>query len=57
MIRFGCTAALNLDGGGSSTMVFNGTIVNTPYGDEDENQGKKTVRCVSDAIIICPKIK
>ena len=57
MIRFGCTAALNLDGGGSGTMVFNGTIVNTPYGDEDENQGEKTVRRVSDAIIICPKIK
>lgn len=57
MIGLGCIAALNLDGGGSSTMVFNGNIVNTPHGDEDENQGEKAVRRVSDAIIICPKIQ
>ena len=55
MIELGCVAALNLDGGGSSTMVFNGNIVNTPHGDENENQGEKAVRRVSDAIIVCPK--
>lgn len=26
----GCTAAYNLDGGGSSTMVFNGVVINNP---------------------------
>ena len=26
----GCTTAYNLDGGGSSTMVFNGEVVNNP---------------------------
>lgn len=27
---YGCQTAYNLDGGGSSTMVFNGTVINTP---------------------------
>jgi exopolysaccharide biosynthesis protein len=27
---YGCTTAYNLDGGGSSTMVFNGEVVNVP---------------------------
>lgn len=31
---FSC--ALNLEGGGSSTMVHEGVIKNTPRGDEDE---------------------
>ena len=30
MLRLGCTDALNLDGGGSSTMWVNGEIVNSP---------------------------
>ncbi len=30
MQSLGCTTAYNLDGGGSSTMVFNGTIINNP---------------------------
>ena len=30
MHEYGCTVAYNLDGGGSSTMVFNGDIVNNP---------------------------
>ncbi|MGE4548331.1 MAG: phosphodiester glycosidase family protein [Intestinibacillus sp.] len=29
-IEKGCTTAYNLDGGGSSTMYFNGTVVNNP---------------------------
>jgi exopolysaccharide biosynthesis protein len=28
--KLGCTVAYNLDGGGSSTMVFNGNVVNNP---------------------------
>lgn len=44
----GCTVAYNLDGGGSSTMVFNGRVVNNPtsFG------GKTSERAVSDAICI-----
>ncbi len=30
MIGLGATTAYNLDGGGSSTMYFNGTVINTP---------------------------
>jgi len=30
MQSYGCVTAYNLDGGGSSTMVFNGTVVNQP---------------------------
>lgn len=41
----GCTYAYNLDGGGSSTMYFNGRIVNTPC-------GKNSERKVSDIIYI-----
>jgi hypothetical protein len=54
MCELGCTHALNLDGGGSSTMVFNGMIANDPRGDDDEGVGK-TVRRVSDAIVVIPK--
>lgn len=30
MVKLGCQTAYNLDGGGSSTMYFNGTVVNQP---------------------------
>lgn len=33
MDELGCTTAYNLDGGGSSTMVFQGTVVNNPTTD------------------------
>ncbi len=36
MISLGATTAYNLDGGGSSTMVFNGELVNNPLGKETE---------------------
>ena len=52
MARLGCTEALNLDGGGSSTMVYEGEIVNDPHGDEDEGEGQQVVRRVSDAILV-----
>lgn len=41
----GCTDAYNLDGGGSSTMYFNGRVVNNP-------QGKNRERGVSDILYI-----
>lgn len=44
----GCTVAYNLDGGGSSTMVFNGTVVNKPT----TNGNKISERAVSDIIYI-----
>ena len=32
MVDLGATTAYNLDGGGSSTMVFDGSLVNDPLG-------------------------
>ena len=43
--ELGCTDAYNLDGGGSSTMYFNGRVVNNP-------QGKGKERGVSDILYI-----
>ncbi|NLI92528.1 MAG: phosphodiester glycosidase family protein [Peptococcaceae bacterium] len=43
----GCTTAYNLDGGGSSTMVFNGKIINNPT---DGRNAKE--REVSDIVYI-----
>lgn len=44
----GCTTAYNLDGGGSSTMYFNGRVVNKPV-----NRGSKiSEREVSDIVYI-----
>lgn len=55
MERLGCIEALNLDGGGSSTMVFEGKVINQPRGDEDEGNGQGVTRRVSDAIVIFKK--
>lgn len=55
MLSLGCQEALNLDGGGSSTMVYEGAVKNSPHGDEDEGIGQATIRRVSDAIIVLPK--
>lgn len=52
MHSLGCINALNLDGGGSSTMVFKNRVVNQPYGDDDEDENLKKVRRVSDALLI-----
>jgi exopolysaccharide biosynthesis protein len=46
----GCTEAYNLDGGGSSTMVFMGRVVNNPLGKQDE-------RKVSDIIFLTESFK
>lgn len=55
MQDLGCNNALNLDGGGSSTMYFNNKVVNFPEGDEDESLGIATIRKVSDAIVLVEK--
>ena len=52
MLRLGCMEALNLDVGGSSTMVIDGIVVNEPCGKMQENG--KHVEAVSDAILIFP---
>lgn len=52
MDKLGCEEALNLDGGGISTMVFEGSLKNSPRGDEDEGLGEAMVRRVSDAILV-----
>lgn len=44
----GATVAYNLDGGGSSTMVFNGQVVNTPVAGVKGDSGSE--RSVSDII-------
>lgn len=54
MLSLGCESAINLDGGGSSTLFMGGKIVNNVTGDEDEALGEHTVRPVSDAIVIIP---
>lgn len=50
MLELGCVDALNLDGGGSSTMVVGDVVVNDPCGSLHE-EGKK-VEAVSDAFLI-----
>ncbi len=48
MKKYGCNIAYNLDGGGSSTMYFNGKVVNSPttFG------RKSSERRVSDIIYV-----
>jgi exopolysaccharide biosynthesis protein len=48
LLEFGATDAMNLDGGGSTTMFLNGKIVNQPSDKEGE-------RKVSDAILVFPR--
>ena len=38
MLEVGALEATNLDGGGSSTLVVNGTLVNRPAGDTVERE-------------------
>jgi exopolysaccharide biosynthesis protein len=50
MLDLGCIEALNLDGGGSSTMVIEGIVINEPCGEIQEDG--KQVEAISDAILI-----
>ena len=51
MSSLGAKTAYNLDGGGSSTMVFNGSVVNVPTGGGIGN-GSGSERKVSDIVYI-----
>jgi hypothetical protein len=48
MLDFGCIEAINLDGGGSTTMVIRNKVVNSPSDSGGE-------RPVSDAILVFPR--
>ena len=50
MLDLGCIDALNLDGGGSSTLVIEDKVINQPCGTIEEDG--KQVEAVSDAILI-----
>ena len=50
MVKLGVYEGLNLDGGGSTTMVINGSLVNTP---SDKNkQGESEERSVGNALLV-----
>ena len=55
MVNLGCVDGLNLDGGGSSTIVYKEVIKNSLHGDEYEGGGENRVRRVSDAIVVILK--
>lgn len=57
MQEYGCIDAINLDGGGSSSMYVDGKYINESYGDKDEAKGQKIVRPVSDAIVFYKRNK
>ncbi len=50
LLQFGATDAMNLDGGGSTTMFLDGKVVNKPSDKEGE-------RKVGDAILVFPREK
>lgn len=53
MKKLGCTQAINLDGGNSSTMVIDNKIINSPS--TQKNRISKKERFISNAIVICTK--
>ena len=51
MKNLGCDEAINLDGGGSTTLWIDDKVVNQTIGDQDEGNGEQRERPVSDAIV------
>ncbi|WP_233418951.1 phosphodiester glycosidase family protein [Rickettsia tamurae] len=46
MLSLGCEPAINLDGGGSSTLFMDEKIINNVTGDEDEALGEYNTPCI-----------
>lgn len=46
-----CASAINLDGGGSSSLFFNNQVVNHTVGDQDEHGGQSILRPLSSALV------
>ncbi|HBS48451.1 TPA: hypothetical protein DEO28_02195 [Candidatus Dependentiae bacterium] len=59
MKSLGCSKAINLDGGGSSTFYYKGKIRNNPCGDFGEwhlfKKTNATERAVSDILVVLPR--
>lgn len=53
LVRLGCHTALNLDGGGSTSLVSGGRLRNTPYADVD--RPVPGGRAVSTALLFLPR--
>lgn len=56
MLDLGCQSAMNLDGGGSSSLFLEDKIINQTIGDQDESMGQNIARPVSDAIVFIPQV-
>ncbi len=55
MLDLGCHAAMNFDGGGSSTLFLDGSVINTPSISVEDERNLGQERPVSDAILIFPR--
>ncbi len=54
-----CQYGMNLDGGGSTTLVMQDAILNSPSGDlgSEASSGPVKIRNIATSILICPKTK
>ena len=50
MLALGCVDAMNLDGGGSTTLVHRGHLLNRPYSEQD--QPAPASRPIVSAIVV-----
>lgn len=55
LVKQGCVQAINLDGGGSSTLVIKDEVKNLPAGDFNPILGIYEERPIFDAMLIMPK--
>jgi len=53
MVALGCTDAMNLDGGGSASLVIDGKLVNTPR--EEHGLELRGGRAIATALRISPR--
>ncbi|MBS0289503.1 MAG: phosphodiester glycosidase family protein [Proteobacteria bacterium] len=55
LLEMGCSQAINLDGGGSSTLVIDNKVINSSAGDMDDIFHFYHERPVTDAILVIPR--